>query len=238
MIDIHSHILPGIDDGALSMEDSVEMAKIACKCGISQIVATPHYNGAYFATRNEIDKVYEQLCDELEYENIPIKLLKSMEILASDDLPELLTQGKVFTYPESSWFLVEFMPDEEYDYFDWLLDRCVEAGFKPVIAHPERYRAVYRHPEMAKGWSEKGYGVQVNRDSLLGVFGNQAYECSDYLLKRGWANCIASDAHSPQGRNPYWGEAFRLFPRVYSVRHLNRCLKDVPQCILNNTRII
>lgn len=238
IIDLHNHILPGVDDGAMSMEDAVEMAALASRCGIGKIVATPHYHYGSSVSAEALEDAFEALSAALEYEQIDVKLEKAMEIMATDDLPELLQQGKVWTYPNSSYFLVEFDPDEEQGYFDCLLDRCAAAGFTPVIAHPERYYAVRRHPEMAQQWQEKGYGIQVNRDSLLGLFGEHAFYCADLLLRKGWANCIASDAHTPQFRNPYWGEAFRQLPGVYGFSTLAYCLETVPQRILENRPLI
>ena len=234
IIDLHNHILPGVDDGAMSMDDAVEMAALAARCGIGKIVATPHYQHESSASPEALENAYSRLCAALEYEGIRLTLERSMEIMASDELPELLRRGDVWTYPGSNYFLVEFVQDEERDYFDWLLDRCVDAGFTPVIAHPERYHAVRRHPEMAQQWVQKGYGVQINRDSLLGLFGEQPFYCADLLLRKGWANCIASDAHTPQFRNPHWGEAFRQLPGVYGFRTLGYCLETVPERILQN----
>ena len=238
IIDLHNHILPGVDDGAMSIDDAVEMAALAAECGIGKIVATPHYYHGSGASPEAMEDAFEALCAALQYEQVGITLEKSMEIMATDDLPELLQQGKVWTYPNSSYFLVEFANDEDRDYFDWLLDRCVAAGFTPVIAHPERYYAVRHHPELAQQWQEKGYGIQVNRDSLLGLFGEHAFYCADLLLRKGWANCIASDAHTPQFRNPYWGEAFRKLPGVYGFHTLAHCLETVPQKILENRPLI
>ncbi|MBE5928410.1 MAG: hypothetical protein E7267_03425 [Lachnospiraceae bacterium] len=234
IIDLHNHILPGVDDGATTLGEAVEMAALAAHCGISRIVATPHYNNWNSTYIKELEHAYAELAIALEYEQIPITLYKSMEIAATDDLPELLKQGEVWTYPFSSYFLVEFSQDEEYDYFDWLLNQCVEAGFTPVIAHPERYHAVRHYPEIAQQWCEKGYGVQINRDSLLGLFGHHSYECADYLLRQGWANCIASDAHSTQTRNSNWLKAFRTFPKTYGFYTLGKCLESTPEKILKN----
>ena len=238
IIDLHNHILPGVDDGAMSMDDAVEMAALAARCGIGKIVATPHYQHESSLSLEALEDTFQQLSAVLEYEQIHITLEKSMEIMATDELPKLLQQGEVWTYPNSSYFLVEFNHDEERDYFDWLLDRCVDAGFTPVVAHPERYHAIRRHPEMAQQWQKKGYGVQINRDSLLGLFGEQAFYCADLLLRKGWANCIASDAHTPQFRNPHWGEAFRQLPGVYGFRTLGHCLETVPERILKNLPLL
>lgn len=238
IIDLHNHILPGVDDGARSIDDAVEMAALAARCGIGKIIATPHYQYGASASCETLENAFHALCAALEYERIGVTLEKAMEIMATDNLPELLQQGKVWTYPNTSYFLVEFAPDENREYFDWLLDRCAAAGFIPVIAHPERYHAVRRHPEMARRWQEKGYGVQVNRDSLLGLLGEHAFYCADLLLRKGWANCIASDAHTPQFRSPYWGEAFRQLPGVYGFRALANSLETIPQSILENRPLI
>ena len=238
IIDLHNHILPGVDDGARSIDDAVEMAALAAQCGIKKIIATPHYQYGVSASPETLENAFHALCSALEYEKIGVTLEKSMEIMATDNLPELLQQRKVWTYPNTSYFLVEFAPDENWEYFDWLLDRCAAAGFTPVIAHPERYHAVRRHPEMAQRWQEKGYGVQVNRDSLLGLLGEHSFYCADLLLRKGWANCIASDAHTPQFRSSHWGEAFRHLPGVYGFRTLADCLETIPQRILENRPLI
>lgn len=238
IIDLHSHILPGVDDGAMSIDDAVEMAVLAARSGIRKIVATPHFQHGRGSSIEAIEDAFAALLYAFEYEQIDIILEKSMEIMASDDLPELLQQGKVWTFPNSSYFLVEFSPDEDTDYFDWLLNQCAVAGFTPVIAHPERYHAVRRHPEMVQQWQKKGYGVQVNRDSLLGVFGEHAFRCADFLMRKGWVNCIASDAHTPHFRSTNWGEAFRQLPGMYGFSTLAHCLETVPQRILENRPLI
>lgn len=238
IIDLHSHILPGVDDGAMSMEDAVEMASMAAQSGIRKIVATPHYQHGSSTSVEALNDAFLALSSALKYEHIDVALERSMEIMATNELPELLQNGKVWTYPNSTYFLVEFDFDEEQDYFDWLLDRCVAVGFTPVIAHPERYRAVKHCPEMAQRWQKKGYGVQINRDSLLGLFGENDFYCADLLLKKGWANCIASDAHTPRFRNPHWGEAFMQLPKVYGFRTLAYCLETVPERILGNIPLV
>ena len=238
MIDLHTHILPNVDDGAVSLEDALHMAQLALESGVYQIVATPHYNCANSATYEEIEHSYMVLCDALEYEQLPLKLLLGMEIFADDDLPRKLVKKEVRTYPNSKYFLVEFDMDESVDYFERILEQCVEEGFLPVIAHPERYDAVWESPEIANDWCKKGYGVQVNRDSLLGKFGQRAYECADYLVKHGWANCIASDAHAPYMRSTYWRESLQFLLRTYGQRNMMLYLKNNPERILQGKSIL
>ena len=118
-----------------------------------------------------------------------------------------------------------------------LLADCKAVGFTPVIAHPERYEAVREEPYLVKSWWELGYGVQLNRDSLLGAFGYRTADCAEYLLHRGWANCVASDAHSPHARNQNWQPAFGLFRECYDPRKIERCLEVNPERILSNKHL-
>ena len=237
MIDMHCHILPGIDDGAASMDDALIMAQQALESGIGCVVATPHYNHYGAASLEEIKNAYLELIDALEYEQLPLQVQLSMEILASEDLPELLKAGKVWTYPGSRYFLVEFLPRRSAAYMDQLLCRCQEAGFIPVIAHPERYSAIREDPRILMDWKNRGYGIQINRDSLLGMFGEHTAQCAWYILQRRMVNCIASDAHDPQLRNGCWDEAFALFHREFDPEKIHRCLRTVPRKILHNESI-
>lgn len=238
IIDIHSHILPGVDDGAVSMEDALQMARMALDSGITHMVATPHFNHCYCATIYELRDAYQELMDALEYEQLPLKLQLGMEIFASDDLPMLLQERKVWTYPGSNYFLVEFAPREDPEYMDRLLADCKKAGFTPVVAHPERYAAVREEPYLAKRWNDLGYGVQVNRDSLLGLFGDYAARCAEFLIRRRWANCIASDAHDVYRRSTNWKPAYMRFDEQYDPRKLERCLEITPKKILSNKPLL
>ena len=147
IIDLHNHILPGVDDGAASMDDALEMAALAARCGIEKIIATPHFQPEDGLSLEMFEEAFADLTAVLEYEQINITLEKAMEIMATESLPELLTQGKVWTYPNSHYFLVEFPFDTEADFFDPLLDRCAAAGFTPVIAHPEAAKGLRRPGE-------------------------------------------------------------------------------------------
>lgn len=237
MIDMHSHILPGVDDGAASLEDALEMARQALDSGVTCMVATPHCNYGGNTGMEDIKNAYLELLDALEYEQLPLQLKLGMEILASDDLPERLKAGKVWTYPGSRYFLVEFLPNRAASYMDLLLRRCQDAGFMPVVAHPERYEAIREDPRILMDWKRRGYGIQINRDSLLGRFGSYTAYCADYLLRHRMVNCIASDAHDPLRRNADWGNAFRLFEREFDPMQIERCLRIVPKKILMNENI-
>ncbi len=238
IIDMHCHILPGVDDGAESMEDALALAQQLLDSGITHVVATPHYNYYGSATLEEIKNAYLQLTDMLEYEQLPLRVQLGMEILASEDLPERLKAGKVWTYPGSRYFLVEFLPRRSLEYMDRVLTQCEEAGFLPVIAHPERYYGILEDPRILWKWKQRGYGIQLNRDSLFGGFGEQTAHCAWYILRQRMVNCIASDAHDPVVRNGDWRRAFDVFDRECDPQKIRRCVSTVPHKILNDSLLI
>lgn len=142
MIDIHAHILPGIDDGAEDMYDTLEMARMAADSGVDRIIATPHCNipgmyGNYFG-REYIDR-YESVVKAVRKEKIPIEILPGMEVFSTEDLPELIVNHKIMPLNQSRYILMEFAFDEDPEFADSILKRVEEVGARPVIAHAERY---------------------------------------------------------------------------------------------------
>lgn len=206
MIDIHAHILPGVDDGAGDIYDTLEMASMAAESGVTAIVATPHCNipGVY---RNYYGEEYKSICREtdriLRHEGIPVKLLPGMEAYATVDLPELIAKQKITTLNQSHYMLIEFDFHEEPDFADDILHRVSEMGIKPVIAHAERYDFVLDNPEIVYEWRKKKYLIQANKGSFQGRFGGEIRHAAYRLLDHRLINVIASDAHSPYKRTPF-----------------------------------
>ena len=235
LIDLHSHILPGVDDGAYTMADALEMARMAADSGVKTLVATPHYR--YYGHDNgaQILETFDRLQDQLDYEQIPLKLMLGTEIwLGRGNCPTLEPH---MCYPDTQWFLAEFSVDESPENMDLMLKSYADQGYLPVIAHPERYLAVLDDPIIAKKWVERGWGVQINRDSLLGKFGRRCHACSEFMLEQGWVNLIASDAHDPQLRSTNWTEAFAAFAGIVPYPVLERCVEINPGKILSNQKL-
>lgn len=221
MLDLHCHILPGLDDGAGTPEISLAMAAMAADSGVTHIFATPHCN-----TRNArqnfrsraLIAAYTDLQDALDEAEIPIKILSGAEVLARGHFAEHLAAGDFMTLNGSRYLLVEFYFDEDPDYMERCLSAVEAEGLVPVIAHPERYFPVQRAPELAQIWAERGWRLQLNKESLLGGHGESAFNTASLLLRRGAVSVIASDAHHFRWRTPHMGELLDVlesrFPEV------------------------
>jgi len=234
MIDIHTHILPGIDDGAADLYDSLEMLKIAAKNGVKGIVATPHCNVPriyrnYFG--EHYIETFSMLDEVVKEEKIPITLYAGMEVYVTEDLPEILRQEKILTINGSHYILVEFAFDEDPDFVDRMLAKIKELGLRPIIAHPERYEFVQAIPEMIYDWRTKGYLTQVNKGSLQGRFGKKCYKMAHEMLERRLISVIASDAHSPYKRTPHLRDVYDSLAQNYSENYLKVLFEENPRRI-------
>ena len=235
MIDIHAHILHAVDDGSYSLEESLQMIKMAEAGGVSTIVATPHCNipGAF---RNyvseELETKFLELKQSVKEAGIQVQVVRGMEVFATKQTPQLLEEGRVWTLNNSCYFLTEFAFDEDPEFCMMILEDCYDAGFIPVIAHPERYYFVQRNPQIVYEWFEQGYGIQINKGSLLGRFGRSSYETAQMLLQHGLVHCVSSDAHSSRQRTPHMYEAKKFLDDYYGTDYRRLVTEINPARIL------
>lgn len=237
MIDLHCHILPGVDDGADSEEESCMMAQIAADDGVEAIVMTPHCNvpGQFdnFASSYLFDRFHE-LQKLVRERDIPLELYSGMEVYVTRNLTDLLEQNRLLTLGESHYLLMEFGFDEPASFMDHMLQAVKRQGFIPVIAHPERYYCVQDDHEQISWWNEDGYVLQINKGSLFGMFGQQAAETAHWCLSEGCIHLIGSDAHSPFRRTTRMGEAWEYISEFNSPEIADFLFRDNPRRILND----
>ena len=234
MIDIHIHILPGVDDGAKSLSDTLKMARIAADNGITDIIATPHCNipGRYQNYFGEAYKnVFWKAANAIKQERIPVRLYPGMEVYVTDEVPDLIRQRKLVPLNCSHYLLVEFNFGEDPGYADLMLKKIAETGLIPVVAHVERYHFLQEAPFMAKRWREKGYVIQVNKASYLGKFGEKEQNTVEFLTEQKWVDVIATDAHSPRRRTPSMESVYEQLYMDYPDRYLKKLLEDNPRKI-------
>lgn len=235
MIDLHSHILPDLDDGARSLGEALDMARMAVDSGITVMVATPHC--AHDRAR-EVQESWELLCEALRENEIPLKLLPGMEIFGTSDTVRLLKEGKLLTLNGSRYPLVEFDFHSTGDEETLVLRSLRKAGYRPVVAHPERYSYIQRNPRLVNQWFRMGCLLQVNRGSLLGRFGVQAQAMAVELVERGFATVVATDAHSARVRTPWMRDIREILSREVSPQCARALLLDNPKKILKNERLL
>ena len=212
MIDLHCHILPGLDDGPRTMEDAISMAQIAVADGITTIVATPHaFDGTYNVTPEQRDEVLAAFRQVLSEKKIPLKVLPGSDCHLSEHLIENLRKSPAHTLNGTGKaFLVEWPFDLVPAGFDELVFQAEILDLEPILTHPERHHEVQKRPELIGPWVEKGVRIQVTAGSLLGHFGQSARQTAEKLLRSGWVHAIATDAHDPLGRPPKLCEAMAV----------------------------
>lgn len=237
MIDIHAHILPGMDDGAADLQESLEMARLAVKSGVTAIVATPHCNvpGLYDNYRGrEYAETFQRVEAAWRKEGLPLTLYAGMEVFVTSDICRLLEEKKLLTLNGSRYLLVEFEFGEEAQYVQSMLEKIEGAGLCPVIAHPERYEFVQDDLQLVSRWRKKGYLIQANKGSIMGRFGRRPYDTVHKLLKNQLVSVVASDAHSPYQRTTYLLDAYEKLLEKYPEKYVKMLFEENPMRICQN----
>ncbi|MDF2512410.1 MAG: Capsular polysaccharide biosynthesis protein [Herbinix sp.] len=237
-IDIHTHILPGVDDGSGSMEETIMMLQAAQVQQIETIVATPHYiPGGSNLSVDALRERLEQVQAEAYKINSNMKLFLGNEIYYSDSIIEDLKAGKVLTIANSRYILVEFSPKDPEQHIYQAMSRLVRAGYIPILAHVERYRCFYKKEYLIHDLIEAGCYIQMNSRSLVGnlLDSETAYHRS--LIKLGLVHLIASDCHDEKVRIPYMKKAAQIMTRKYDENLVNKILFSNPLKILGDKYI-
>lgn len=204
MIDLHCHILPGVDDGPATFDESIAMARLAVADGITTIVATPHLDSTYrYPTPTLIRDLTARLNQRLQAENLPLTVLPGAEVQASGELVEAVQAGRVMTVADrGKYVLVEFSSTIHATYAPELLFRLQLAGITPIIAHVERVALLRSRPELLDDFRTRGYILQVNADSLAGRSGWSLRRQAQSFVKQGLVSVVASDGHNVKDRKP------------------------------------
>lgn len=235
MIDLHCHILAGVDDGAASEAESCMMAQLAVDSGVRTIAATPHFDPRRGEER-ELGRVLKESFCRLERllcaQEIPLELRSGMEVFSTTDTPRLLREGCLLTLGGSRYLLLEFGFDSSAAFAEHILEEVRAQGAVPVVAHPERYRFVQQRPELLYRWLERGCVLQVNKGSFFGRFGRRAARTAHWCLREGCLHLIASDAHSPYQRTPRLSDIHEYISETASQAAADLLLSQNPAHIL------
>lgn len=239
MIDIHSHILPGVDDGASDLSEALDMLRKSVSQSTNRIILTPHTNtGFKDSSREEILKKYAELCRAVEQEGIDIELALGMEIYAEHGLRDLLEEDEILTLNGSRYVLVEnsFSADPE-ELID-MMELVAQYKRVPVLAHAERFAAVQMHPELAFEWNRRGYGIQINQGSLFGRFGEKEQKTAHMLLDCNLVQLVATDCHGAHSRTAGLAPARDYIAQRYSKGYAELLLEINPGRVWEDQEIL
>jgi protein-tyrosine phosphatase len=203
MIDLHSHILPGIDDGAHNLEESLEMARLYAKRGFRQVVVTPHAvtDSLSEDLARSIVRQVAKLNAILREQEIDLELKTGMEVALTPEVPDFLNQGLLLPLAGSRYVLIE--PPFENLPINWeqIFFNIISRGYRILLAHPERCGQLARKPALFDRLIETGVYLQVNWGSLIGQHGRPSLKTARYLLRKGYIHCLATDSHDARQRN-------------------------------------
>ncbi len=237
-IDIHCHIMPGVDDGSPDVETSLRMLEIARKNEIQRIILTPHHKPMHHNVSPEHNAVYCQKLQELaDKKGIAVKLYSGNEIYYSDETPRDLENRKISTLAGSDYVLVEFHPTTPYKAIHNGIYQIQTAGFLPIIAHIERYSDVVSHMSNAEELKEMGCLIQVNASSIMGKYGFGIAHFTKKLLKNELVHFVATDAHDDGKRAPQLLECRKYVEKKYGNAYADRIFYQNPMKVINGDDI-
>lgn len=213
MIDIHSHIIHGVDDGSPNIETSLTMLEQACLQGVDTVICTPHYRKPYNRSPESIRRKFEELKIAAAEKNIPVRLYLGQEIYCkAGEYKELLKSGNVLTVNDGRFVLLEFDFNNPIDVSDVVYE-VKTMGFFPIVAHIERYP--YLSIEDAYDVKKAGGLIQVNADSVIGNGGRGVKKIVKRLFREGFVDFVASDVHS--GRPNNLKEAYEYVKKKFGI---------------------
>lgn len=226
MIDLHCHLLPGIDDGPKTMDEAVSMAKYAVAHGIRRCVVTPHIHpGCYDNDILSIEPVYQAFREELENRGIPLQVGMAGEVRACGELPQMISQNQIpfiGKWDDKHVILLEFPHDHIPVGADKLVEWLLARKIIPLIAHPERNQAMMRQPGKITPFIRMGCLLQITASSVSGLFGTDSQQCALQLIKNNLVTIMASDAHNLHKRQPTMMAAVEILrPLIGEERTMN-----------------
>jgi protein-tyrosine phosphatase len=236
MIDVHCHILPGIDDGPSGWRKALEMGRLAAAEGFVECVATPHYHtGLYQPNIATIQDRVTRLNMLFDRYGLSLLVWVGMEVALTPEVPWLLEKGKILTMKGSRYLLVEIPRFAEPETAEQILFQLIMKGISPVLAHPERHPMVQERTSDLLDWVRNGVLIQVDAQSLTGGFGRRGRACARFLLEHRAAHILATDAHSRIKRPPRISQAVAVAEDVLqSSQEARAMVSSTPRRLLAN----
>ena len=236
MIDIHNHLLYGVDDGSKSLEESIDVLKDMSKSGYEDIILTPHYivDSSYQSKKDTNLERLNVLKEELKKNNIDINLYLGNEIYIDDDIETLLKNNKISSLNDSKYLLIELPMNGIYEEYESIFGSLIQKGYKVILAHPERYESFQK--DYTKITDLKAIGVlfQCNLDSINGKYGEEAKNTIIRMLEDKLVSFIGTDIHRKKDEYAKWVVAKALMLEYIDPNYLEDLFLNNPKKIINN----
>ena len=234
MIDIHAHILPGLDDGPATTADALEMARMAVKDGIRIIIAAPHcHNGIFNHYREGIISACSEFNLILKKEHIPLEVLPGAEVRLGLEILDDVESGRLMTLNDTGRYFLLELPDQFIPRtLIGFIARLDKMSITPIIAHPERNMGIQRNTALLEDLISAGALSQITAGSLTGRFGPPALQCCLRIIELNLAHFMASDAHSPGTRPPILSRAVEKLSALTGRADAQQMVVDAPGIII------
>lgn len=237
MIDIHTHVLPGLDDGSTNIEESIDILKELISQGVKEIIATPHIiSGVYDNNRKIIDEKIEELNSEITTHNLPIKIHKGAELYYEPNIIEKTKKEKL-SLAGSKYILIETDLHRFPNNFEKVLYQFQVEGFFPIIAHAERFIPFINNFNLLLDIVNRGILIQMNCSSLLGDYGENVQRLAHKILKTGCVHFIASDVHGIKKRPIMLKEAYQFLSENFNENLAKLLMEENPKRLIQNEEI-
>ncbi|MQM81435.1 tyrosine protein phosphatase [Lactobacillus buchneri] len=239
MIDLHCHLLPGVDDGSKSMDISLKLANDAVRDGIDYALLTPHHmNGVYLNHKKAVIQQTQEFQVELDRHKISLKVFPGQEVRINGDLLTALDQDDILFADEGGRYLMlEFPDDDVPSYTSNMIYELMQRGIIPVIVHPERNTKIMKQPNILYELLSRGCLSQITAGSYVGVFGHKVQKFSKQLLQTGQVYIFASDAHNLPNRGYEMTNAFAKLDHEFGYDYVSR-LSENSKRIINGDNIL
>lgn len=238
MIDFHSHILPNVDDGSKSLEETIKLINEAKDVGFEAIISTSHFVKGYFETTvRERDELLYSISNTLEENKVDVKLYLGNEIYFSDDIVKLVKEKTICSINNTKYILFELPLNSKPINLYNVIYELIQHKFIPVLAHPERYSFVKQDPKLVEDLIEKGVLIQSNFGSFVGEYGKRAQIIVKKLLKNNMVHFLGSDVHRKDTIYPKIPKILKGMEKLIGKEKLKQLTETNPSLALKNELI-
>lgn len=232
MVDIHCHMIPGIDDGAANLAEALQMARLAVNDGIGTVICTPHQLGNFqHNVGDAVRKATQQFQSALQQARIPLRVLPGADVRIEEAMMNGLQAGAVLSLADQRRHVLLELPHELYFPLEPVLAKLKAAGMTGILSHPERNRGILQQPELLPALVAGGCLMQVTAGSILGTMGESCQELARWMLAEGLVHFVASDAHGVKTRRPLLHQAFREVARLTDEVTAQELFVRHPACV-------